>query len=127
MALWPQLNRASRRARLKIAHLLSQEIEKKERIVVGINDFIQGDDSHPVLHKLDPRVGEEQRARLATYKSQRDNQAVSTHLKKISDVASTTENVMPHLKVAIKAGATVGEICDALRSVWGIYRSREAF
>jgi len=59
--------------------------------------------------------------------AQRDNRAISTHLKKISDVASTTENVMPHLKVAIKAGATVGEICDALRSVWGIYRSREAF
>jgi methylmalonyl-CoA mutase N-terminal domain/subunit len=109
------------------AFTIAQEIEKKERIVVGINDFTQGDDSQPVLHKLDPRVGEEQRARLATFKSQRDNQSVSTLLKKISDVASTSENVMPHLKMAIKAGATVGEICDALRSVWGIYRSREAF
>ena len=109
------------------AFTIAQEIEKKERIVVGINDFTQGDDSHPILHKLDPQVGEEQRARLALFKSQRDNQSVLTLLKKISDVASTSENVMPHLKLAIKAGATVGEICDALRSVWGIYRSREAF
>ena len=109
------------------AFTIAQEIEKKERIVVGINDFTQGDDSQPILHKLDPQVGEEQRARLASFKSQRDNQSVLTLLKKISDVASTSENVMPHLKLAIKAGATVGEICDALRSVWGIYRSREAF
>ena len=109
------------------AFAIAQEIEKKTRKVVGVNEFTQGDDSQPVLHKLDPRVGEEQRARLAAFKARRDNELVSTLLKKISDVAHSTENVMPHIKSAIKSGATVGEICDALRSVWGVYRSREAF
>ncbi|CAB4790069.1 unannotated protein [freshwater metagenome] len=48
-------------------------------------------------------------------------------LAEISKVAGSTENVMPALKAAIKVGATVGEICDALRAVWGVYRSSEAF
>lgn len=109
------------------AFTIAQEIEKKERIVVGVNDFTNGDDSQPVLHKLDPRVGEEQRSRLKAHKSERDNAAVTQTLKKISEVAATTENVMPHLKAAIRVGATVGEMCDVLRSVWGVYRSREAF
>ena len=109
------------------AFTIAQEIERGERIIVGVNEFTSGDDSQPALHRLDPHVGDEQRSRLARHRAERDKTAVTSALKKISEVAATQENVMPYLKTAIKAGGTVGEICDALRSVWGVYRSREAF
>ncbi|CAB4947666.1 unannotated protein [freshwater metagenome] len=109
------------------AYKISQEIDKRERIVVGVNDFLTENDVAPILHKLDPKVGNEQRVRLAEHRAQRNNNQVTSALAEISKVAGSTENVMPALKAAIKVGATVGEICDALRAVWGVYRSSEAF
>ena len=109
------------------AYKISQEIDNKERIIVGVNDFVTQNDLAPNLHKLDPEVGNEQRKRLAEHRANRKNDEVLNSLAEITRVASGSENVMPALKFAIKAGATVGEICDALRKVWGVYRSSEAF
>lgn len=109
------------------AYKISQEIDKKERTVVGVNDFITANDAAPILHKLDPAVGDDQRKRLAQHRAERNNAEVANSLSEISKVATGTENVMASIKSAIMVGATVGEICDALRSVWGVYRSSEAF
>ena len=109
------------------AYIISQEIDNEERIIVGVNDFVTQNDLAPNLHKLDPEVGNEQRKRLAEHRTNRKNDEFLNSLAEITRVASGSENVMPALKSAIKAGATVGEICDALRKVWGIYRSTEAF
>ena len=73
------------------------------------------------LLKVDPSVGDKQIARLKELKSTRDNGAVAQALAELKTAAQGTENLMPPILKAVKSLATLGEICDTLRSVWGEY------
>ena len=102
-----------------------QAFESGERITVGVNRFVDDDRSTGgiQLFRLDPESRDRQLARLAQVKRARDERRVAAALRELTARASgARENVMPHIEEAVRARATVGEICGALREVWGDYR-----
>ena len=93
-----------------------------ESTVVGVNRFSVGhDESVPVL-EVDVDLEEGQKAALQARRTHRDNSDVNAHLESVSAVARSDENLMSPIKTALAAGATVGEVSDALRKVFGRYR-----
>ncbi|MEO0225755.1 MAG: methylmalonyl-CoA mutase family protein [candidate division WOR-3 bacterium] len=109
------------------AYRYQKELEKKEKIVVGVNEFI--DVEKPVIEilKISPRVEREQVAALKKLRRERDNLAVKRALEDLRKAAAGTENVMPHFLKCVKVYATIGEICDTLRSVFGEYKEPPIF
>ena len=108
------------------AYLAQQAIERGDRVVVGVNKFAEsaGDGQIP-LQRIDESVEREQTARLAAFRAARDAVSIEGHLARILTAAAGDENLMPLFVDAVDAGATLGEICDVLREVFGTYRSRE--
>ena len=100
------------------AYSYQLEIEKKQRTIVGLNDFVQDAPPVPVM-KIDPQIEREQVERLRAFRAKRDQQAHATALGKIEAAAKASDNVLPFILDAVKASATVGEIANVLRSVWG--------
>ncbi|WP_448376120.1 acyl-CoA mutase large subunit family protein [Fervidobacterium sp.] len=101
-------------------HQLS--VEKGEEIIVGVNKFqINEDLKQKEILKVDPELERKQRERVKQLKERRDNEKVQKLLNKIKEVASTDENLFPYVLEAVKAYATVGEISNALREVFGEY------
>jgi methylmalonyl-CoA mutase N-terminal domain/subunit len=94
------------------------EIERKERIIVGVNGFIQDSPPVPVM-KVDPRIESEQVARLRAMRARRDERAHAAALQKVDSAARGHDNCLPYLLEAVKAYATVGEISNVLRAAWG--------
>ncbi len=104
------------------AYRYQREIEKGERIVVGLNKFQVKEEEKPKdLLKVDPEVGNKQLAGLKELKSQRDEGAVKKALADVKSAAEGTANMMYPILTAVTALATLGEICDTLRGVWGEY------
>jgi methylmalonyl-CoA mutase, N-terminal domain len=104
------------------AYRYQREIEKGERIVVGLNKFQAKEEEKPKdLLKVDPEVGNKQLARLKELKGSRDEAAVKKALADVKAAAEGTANMMYPILTAVKALATLGEICDTLRGVWGEY------
>ncbi|HEY1337207.1 MAG TPA: methylmalonyl-CoA mutase family protein, partial [Bryobacteraceae bacterium] len=98
-----------------------REIEAGERIVVGVNRF-QSDDQPPELLQIDESAARHQEQKLAALRSRRDNVQVRRTLDALKRAAEGTENTMPCILDAVKAYATLGEICDAFRTVFGTYQ-----
>jgi len=97
-------------------------VEKGEEIIVGVNKFqIEEDLKHTQILKVDPELEKKQKERLRKLKERRDNEKVKKLLNKIKEVATTDENLFPYVLEAVKAYATVGEISNALREVFGEY------
>jgi methylmalonyl-CoA mutase N-terminal domain/subunit len=110
------------------AYRFQQEIEKGDRVIVGLNRFQVAEEEKPTgLLKVDPAVGEKQVARLHELKSTRDNEAVRQALAELKTAAAGTANLMPPILKAVKALATLGEICDTLREVFGEYEATAVF
>jgi methylmalonyl-CoA mutase N-terminal domain/subunit len=105
------------------AYKFQQEIEKGQRIIVGLNRFQTHEEKPTGLLKVDPTVGEKQTARLQELKSTRDNAAVATALAELKAAAQGTDALMPPILKAVKALATLGEVCDTLREVFGEYEA----
>jgi methylmalonyl-CoA mutase N-terminal domain/subunit len=105
------------------AYRFQREIEKGERIIVGLNRFQTHEDKLTGLLKVDPEVGEKQKARLQELKNTRDNAAVQQALAELKTAAAGTDNLMPPILKAVKALATLGEVCDTLRAVFGEYEA----
>ncbi|BCJ33152.1 methylmalonyl-CoA mutase [Actinocatenispora thailandica] len=109
------------------AYEVAQQIESGERTVVGVNRFVTDDDEPYQPLRVDPAIGAEQEKRLAALRADRDDPAVRAALDTVRAAAAGTDNVLPPLKAALAARATVGEVCHALRDVWGTYRPVEQF
>jgi methylmalonyl-CoA mutase, N-terminal domain len=105
------------------AYRFQREIEKGERIIVGLNRFQTHEEKLTGLLKVDPEVGAKQVARLQELKNTRDNAAVQQALAELKTAAEGTDNLMPPILKAVKALATLGEICDTLRGVFGEYEA----
>jgi methylmalonyl-CoA mutase N-terminal domain/subunit len=106
------------------AYRYQQEIESGARVVVGLNKFQVKEEEKPKdLLKVDPAVGDRQVARLQELKSTRDNAAVAKALADLKTAAQGTDNLMPPILAAVKTLATLGEICDTLRGVFGEYEA----
>ncbi len=104
------------------AYRYQKQIESKERIVVGVNDFVLEDEKVeiPIL-RIDPEVEKEQVRSLRKLKERRDNDKVKRTLENLRKVAQGTENTMPALIDCVRCYTTEGEICDVLREVFGEY------
>ncbi|MEW6248630.1 MAG: methylmalonyl-CoA mutase family protein [Nitrospirota bacterium] len=107
---------------LEASQRYQREVEQKERIIVGVNEYVeQQADPIPIL-RISPEVEREQVARLSDLRKARDSFKMAGALEELQEAAACSENVMPYLVEAVKAKATLGEICAALREVFGTYR-----
>jgi methylmalonyl-CoA mutase N-terminal domain/subunit len=104
------------------AYSYQKEVETNERVIVGMNKF-QIDEKPPTgLLKVDPAVEAKQTKQIDELKEQRDNKEVETTLENLKTACETDENVMPYILKAVKAYATLGEISDVMREVFGEYQ-----
>jgi methylmalonyl-CoA mutase N-terminal domain/subunit len=105
------------------AYKFQREIEKSERIIVGLNRFQTHEEKQTGLLKVDPEVGAKQIARLQELKNTRDNAAVQQALAELKTAAQGTDALMPPILKAVRNLATLGEVCDTLRGVFGEYEA----
>jgi methylmalonyl-CoA mutase N-terminal domain/subunit len=103
------------------SYRFQQAVEQREKIIVGVNDFVQEDEAPTPILYIDESTAERQLARLDALRQTRDNDRVRRSLDALRDAARGTENTMYPLLECARAYATVGEMCDALREVWGEY------
>jgi methylmalonyl-CoA mutase N-terminal domain/subunit len=104
------------------AYRYQQEIESKKRIIVGVNEFAANEPITIPILEMDKEGEKRQLERLSRLRRERDNELVSARLEALRQVAGGNENVMPHILEAVGAYATLGEVCDVLRKVFGEYR-----
>jgi methylmalonyl-CoA mutase N-terminal domain/subunit len=104
------------------AYRFQQDVERKRQVIVGVNDFVSGEeDSVPIL-QIDDATERQQMLRLDRTRRTRSKVAVDRALDKLKKTAAGTDNTMPAILDAVRAYATIGEMCDALRDVWGEYQ-----
>lgn len=103
------------------AYRYQMEVEKQERIVVGMNKFQIDEEEHKDLLRVDPEVERLQKEKLQTLKAERNNEEVENKLNELKDAAKTDANLMPYILEAVKVYGTLGEICNVLREVFGEY------
>lgn len=107
------------------SYIYQKEIESGKRIVVGINKFQMKETDKKEIMRVDPSVGEAQIKKLKSVKASRDNIAVRIKLDALREAAQGNDNLMPFILEAVKVYASEGEICNALREVFGEYRPVE--
>jgi methylmalonyl-CoA mutase, N-terminal domain len=109
------------------AYEVARQIEAGARVVVGVNRFaVEQEDPYEPM-RVDPAIGRQQAERLARLRDTRDASVVQTALKAVATAASGTDNVLYPMREALAARATVGEVCDSLRDVWGTYVPPDIF
>ncbi len=101
------------------AYEYQQELDEQRAIVVGVNRFVQENEARPELLRMDPEIGRRQAAKLSALRQRRDNERVQQTLAALERCATGTENLMPYIIEAVEAYATLGEISDAVRRVFG--------
>jgi methylmalonyl-CoA mutase N-terminal domain/subunit len=103
------------------SYRFQQAVERKEKMIVGVNDFVQTDEPPIEVLYIDESASDKQLAKLERLKRERDSAAIQRALDRLRRAARSTENVMLPILDAVRAYATIGEMCDALREVWGEY------
>jgi methylmalonyl-CoA mutase N-terminal domain/subunit len=104
------------------------EVEQKQRIVVGVNRYELDDEPEVEILRIDPALETKQIERVKALRARRDSASAETALSKIKEAAaSDRQNLMPPLLEASRAYVTLGEMCDALREVWGVWRETPVF
>jgi len=105
-----------------------QEVERGQRVIVGVNRFVATDEIEPPILRIDPALEPEQIERVRALRAGRDSGAVEAALARLkNDAALPDRNLMPVFVDAAKADVTMGEMCDALREVWGVWRETPVF
>ncbi len=104
------------------AYSYTKSIDDHSRVVVGVNKFTEEDEPEPKVFPIDPVLERNQVERLAAYKANRDLGTVTAALEELRSVARGDGNVLIPMKAALRANATLGEVSDALRDVFGVYR-----
>ena len=101
------------------SYRFQEAVERREKVIVGVNDFVENDEpAMPILY-IDETTAETQLARLEHLRATRDNDRVRRSLDALAETARGRGNTMYPLLECVRAYATVGEMCDALRNVWG--------
>ena len=103
------------------AYRFQQSVERKEKVIVGVNGYVEEDEPRVPILYIDEGAAERQIARLQQLRRDRDRAAVQGSLDALKRGAAAGQNTMPLLIDAVRAYATIGEMCDALREVWGEY------
>ena len=104
------------------AYDYTRSIDDDQRVIVGLNKFQIDDEPEPSVFPIDPTLEAAQQSRLAAYKANRDADVVAARLEAVRETARGTDNLLYPMKDALRAGATLGEVSDALRDVFGMYR-----
>ena len=116
-------NGAIQRQLARQSYELQKKISSGEKVLVGVNKFrIKEEEKDLEVYKTDPETIHRQVTRLKVVKSGRDNAKVASALKQLEEAARRNENIVPHLFEPLKAMATVGEIIDTLKKVYGTYK-----
>ncbi len=103
------------------AYRYEREVNEKRRIIVGVNEYVSEDEAPIELLKIRPEGERAQRDRLARLRAERDAKRWEASLRALQVAAEGEENLMPHILEAVTARATLGEICDSLKEVFGTY------
>ena len=103
------------------AYRYQMHIERKEKIIVGVNEFQSEDSSEPEILRIDEGIRVKQTERLAAIRKKRNDAEVKSGLKSLTTAAKTDQNMLPSILACVESYATVGEISNALRAVWGEY------
>ncbi len=104
------------------AYEYAKSIDDDERVIVGVNKFTLDDEPEPAVFPIDPQLEIGQKQRLAAYRAARDTAMVAARLDDVRETARGTGNLLHPIKEALRADATLGEISDALRDVFGMYQ-----
>ena len=105
------------------AYKFEQKLQTQDRIFVGLNGFREEAPGSKIeILKIGNEYEERQKGRIASLKSRRDNDKVQAVLARLKDAMRTEENTFPYIIEAVESYATLGELCDAMREVWGAYR-----
>jgi methylmalonyl-CoA mutase N-terminal domain/subunit len=108
------------------AFRFQREVELKERVIVGVNEHVMEEKPVPILY-IDETVEKEHVARVGALRERRDASAARKALDNLKDAAGGRDNLMPPIIEASRAYATLGEMCDALREVFGEYEEPPVF
>ena len=111
----------------KSAYDIACSIDDGSRTVVGVNRFVNPSDERYEPLRVDPRIEAEQCERLAKLRAERDSDEVRRRLEALREAAAGDGVVLYAMKDALRARATVGEVCNSLRAVWGTYRPPDTF
>jgi methylmalonyl-CoA mutase N-terminal domain/subunit len=103
-----------------------QQLEKGDKAIVGVNKFVDTDEDELEVLRISAEVEAEQRRRLAEYRTSRDSARTTAALDRLRAAATTDENLIPVIMDAVRADATMGEICGAMKDVFGTYREPPA-
>ena len=104
------------------AYTYQQQLERKEKIIVGVNEFV-AEEKRPIeILVIDEAVARRQSEKLADLRRTRDNARVRSTLEALGSAAGTDKNLMPYILECVRAYATLGEMCDILRGVFGAYQ-----
>ena len=104
------------------------EVEAEQRVIVGVNRFESDDDEPIEILRIDPALERKQIDRVQSLRARRDSAAVEAALARLSDDAAVEgRNLMEPIVDAARAYVTMGEMCDALRAVWGVWRETPVF
>jgi methylmalonyl-CoA mutase N-terminal domain/subunit len=109
------------------AYQVAREVDRGERVVVGVNRFALDTEEPYEPLRVDPAIEAAQAERLVRLRADRDGTAVAAALEQVREAARGSASVLPPLKQALALRATVGEVCNALRDVWGVYEPSERF
>jgi methylmalonyl-CoA mutase N-terminal domain/subunit len=109
------------------AYRYQQEVEAKQRVVVGVNEFVMDEPPPANLFQVDPAVGEAITERLASLRRTRDAGAAARALEAVDRAARGRDNLLPHILTAVRAQVTLGEICQTLRGVFGVHQPSVVF
>ncbi len=101
------------------AYDYQQALDSQQAIVVGVNRFALEDEQRPILMRVDPSVGERQAAKLAALRERRDNEQVRQALTALKGAAAGSDNLLPYIIAAVEVYASLGEISDTMRQVFG--------
>ena len=98
------------------------ELESKERVIVGVNDFKAEDEEVPPIQGIDKNLEKNQNESLKILRKSRDNEKVNKCLSLLTKAAENSENIMPYILEAVREYSTIGEMTSALESVHGRYK-----
>lgn len=104
------------------AYEYQQSVDRMESVVVGVNSFSVGEEKAIPTQRIDPALEPRQVERLQALRARRDRQTFASAIQAVEDTARTGDNLMPRILAAVEANATVGEISDAMRRVYGEYK-----
>lgn len=112
---------------LNSAYQKQMDVEGKRRIIVGVNAYQPPAPSRRKVQILPERIQNERARKLAVAKGKREPRGVKEGVQRLKSAAQSRENLLPAISAAVRAGCTVGEISDALREIYGVYKARQAF